>query len=148
MMNTKKGLWIVVSILIVFMMVLLAMCTIPIVSNFKHGEEVLTDEEHLQAYYNYLSLEYEKAYQEGRQDEFFDSLNVSLDSFDSFMLQNFEYKLASGIYYITRTSDNSKIEITYYCDKMDHTMKFDHRVEIKPSKLNPTTTPRSNQNVK
>lgn len=148
MMNTKKGFWIVTSILVVFMTGLLTFTIIPIIKDFQHGKDVLKDEKHLQLYYNRIALEYETAFKNGTYQDYYNNLDVDGAGMDTIVVGGKTHTLRTGKYFVTRPVDNSKIIFTYYCDKGDHSMRLTERVEIKPSKQNPTTTPRSNQDVK
>lgn len=143
-MNTKKGFWIVSSLIAILMIGLLVAISFPIFNTIKHNEIVLTEEKNLQVYYNLL----ENSYENCNDKEAFYANFVGGKPVKVIYISGQEITLEEGYYIITRSKDNSKLVFTYYCNKGDHSMIIDTKEELKPSKQNPSTTPRSNQETK
>lgn len=144
MMNTKKGFWIVSSLIAILMIGLLVAISFPIFKTIKHNEIVLTEEKNLQVYYNLL----ENSYENCNDKEAFFANFVGEKAIKVIYIGGQEVTFEEGYYIITRSKDNSKLVFTYFCNKGDHSTIIDTKEELKPSKQNPSTTPRSNQETK
>ena len=143
-MNTKKGFWIVSSLIAIFMIGLLVAISFPIFNKIKHNEMVLVEKEKLQIYYNLL----ENSYENCEDKEVFYANFTGGGPVKIIYISGKEVTLQEGYYVISRLSDNSKLVFTYFCNRGDHREIIDTKQELKPSKQNPSTTPRSNQKTK